>query len=159
MTNSPDDRTLASLLDGLRIGMLGTVTPRPSSRPLTLAEVEHDTLRFLVSRDTNWIEALMIDPSVLVTFSSDEHGIYVAVAGRAELSSDRKLVQRLYIPAADVYFDGVDDPSIAVLEVYVESGEWWDGPSGRVGRALALAKAALTGDPDAVGDKGGVDVG
>ena len=64
-------------------------------------------------------------------------------------------LQRLWNPAAEAYFDGPDDPTAVVLQCAVFDGEWWDGPSTKVGMAIALAKRAVTGDDP--GQSGVVD--
>ena len=39
-----------------------------------------------------------------------------------------------------------DDPNVAVLRFDVSDGEYWDGPSGRLGSAVALLRAKLAGE-------------
>src|SRR3546814_830428 len=73
----------------------------------------------------------------------------------ASLDRDRESVKRIWNPAAEAFFDGPDDPNAADLEAEIYDGEWWDGPSSKVGMAISLAKKALTGAE--AGDHGRVD--
>ena len=79
---------------------------------------------------------------------------YLSLAGAASITLDHDEVERLWNPAAAAYFDGPDDASVGVLRFEVDGGEYWDAPSGRVGSAFAALKAAVTGNPDAVGRAG-----
>lgn len=64
---------------------------------------------------------------------------------------NRGMIERLWNPGAAAFFDGKDDPTVRVLEINVTSGEWWDGPSGRVGQVLSMVKATLGGDAGSAG--------
>lgn len=154
-------KTLHDAISGLRFAMVTTTEPL-STRPLTLAEESEETLRFLVSSEADWVPALSAASTIAsgseaqVSLSDPKGNTYVALHGTAHVSSDRNTIQRLWSPGADVYFDGVDDPTIAVLEIEVESGEYWDGPSGVIGQSIALFRAALSDDPSKSGEHGKV---
>ena len=150
-------RTLSEALEGLRFAMVATADPSSGgtwkSRPLALAGAEGDVLRFLVSVDADWVEGLEATGSpTTVTFSDPGQNTYVALQGSARTTDDRSLVHRLWNPAAGAYFDGKDDPAVRVLEVSVDYGEFWDGPSGRLGQAVSLVRAALGGSSGEQGD-------
>ena len=88
------------------------------------------------------------------TISDDRHNTYVAMNGAAEIVTDRSEVDRLWNPAASAYFDR-DDPNVAVLRFDVSDGEFWDGPSGRLGSVVALLRAKLAGEGEDPGRKSG----
>ena len=62
--------------------------------------------------------------------------------------TDRTLIERLWNPAAAAYFDGKDDPDIAVLELTATGGEWWDGPNSKIGQVLSIVLTAVRGATD-----------
>lgn len=95
---------------------------------------------------------------VLLAFADLSGSTFVSVSGTARLSQDRAMIERLYSPAAGAFFAGADDPRIRVLEVTANSGEWWDGPSGRVGNAVAMLRAVVTQDGSKAGDSGSIDL-
>ncbi len=151
------DKTLDDALDGLRFAMVATADPKNGgtwkSRPLTMAEQDGGTLRFLVATSADWVDGLEIAPSpTTVTFSDPGKNTYVALQGSARTTNDRAKIAELWNVGAASYFDGKDDPTVRVLEVGVEYGEFWDGPHGRLGAAIAMAKAALGKDSGEKGD-------
>lgn len=152
------ERTLDDLLSGFRFAMLATPSPDGiSSRPLTLLEHDGNTLRFLVSQSASWVDALEPSFEAHAAFADPGKDTYVAVSGRARITTDRSLIDRLWNPVASVYFDGKDDPDIAVLELEATGGEWWDGPSSKVGQVVSMVmtkiRGELTGD-----DHGDIDL-
>ena len=150
-------RTLDDVLDGLRFAMVTTESPGGlSSRPLTLMEQEGGTLRFLVSQSADWVQDVA---DVQVSFADPQANTYVALTGTASLSLDRALLERLWTPMAKAFFDGPGDPDLGALEVQVRGGEWWDGPSGRIGQGIAMLRAAVTHDEGNAGSSGAVSPG
>ena len=152
MAVSSDDskeRTLDDLLDGMRFAMLATPSPDGiSSRPLTLLELDGSVLRFLVSRSSAWVATGAPTFPAHAAFADPEHETYVGVSGSATISTDRALIDRLWNPAASAYFDGKDDPDAAVLELSATGGEWWDGPSSKVGQVLSIVLTKVRGHTD-----------
>jgi general stress protein 26 len=147
-TDKPEPRTLEDVLDGLLFAMVSTSAPGGDglARPLTLLELDAPLLRFLVSREAEWVAPLLADEGpVQVSFADPSENTYVSVAGLGRVVRDEDLIERLWNPAAGAYFDGRDDPAIAVLEVEVVDGEWWDGPSSKVGQALSMVRTKVTG--------------
>lgn len=110
--------------------MLMTMIGREhSSRPLTIADVSEHRLSFLIDATTEW-----------------------ATLDRAE-------VDRLWNPGAAAFFDGKDDPALAVLHLDVSDGEYWNGPSGRISAAIQMVRAALSNAPEPVGERGEIATG
>lgn len=158
MTDTDPTKTLDELLDGRTVAMLMTmIGEEHSSRPLTVAGVEGGRLSFLVDRTTQWATAIADGGAVThLTVADARANTYLALNGSASIVADREEVERLWSPAVGAFFEGNDDPDAAVLRFDVHDGEYWDGPSGRIGSTLAVVKAALTDDPGDAGDHGAV---
>ena len=148
-TNDTDAvRSLERVLEGQRFAMVTTASPKGlRARPLTLLEQEDADLRFLVSKESEWVRELAAPvASVQVSFADPGENTYVALQGHATLDDSRDAVRRVWNPAAEAFFEGPDDPNAVVLECTIFDGEWWDAPSTKVGMAIAFAKRAVTGD-------------
>jgi general stress protein 26 len=158
MAEHETTKDLAELVEPGSIVMLMTmVGEEHSSRPLTVAAVTDGTIEMLVDRTADWAEAID-EPGTAVHLSLADvrRNVYASLPGTASLTPDRSEIERLWSPAAGAYFDGKDDPALAVLRYEVHGGEYWDTPSGRLGAAIALVRAAVTDDPGAAGDHGTV---
>jgi hypothetical protein len=88
-----------------------------------------------------------------VALSDVRHNKYAALNGTASVTRDRTEIERLWNPGAAAFFEGKDDPNLAVLHFNVNDGQYWDSPSGRLGSLIAMVKAAVGGD-DAAGEQG-----
>ena len=158
MADPAAPRPLDDLVDnGDTVMLTTTVDGRPSSRPMTVAGVSGDRLDFLVDTTTEWVEDVARGGAVVhVTISDTRGNTYLALNGTATMTDDRAEIDRLWNPAASAFFDGQDDPILAVLNFAITDGQYWDSPSGRIGSLLALVKAAVGGHDDA-GDHGPVN--
>ncbi len=139
-------RTLSEALDGLRFAMVATedaTSGQWRARPLAVAAADGSVLSFLVSVGADWVEGMPDGGApTTVTLSDPGKNAYVALQGQARLSQDRARIAELWNVGAASWFDGQDDPQVRVLSITVDHGEFWDGPSGRVGQLLQMAKAA-----------------
>lgn len=152
-------RSVRELLhDRPHVAMVGTVVDgHPSSRPVTCVDVTDHRMSFLVNRQHPWVQAIADNRAVVhVTVADHSSNVHLALNGQALVVHDGREIERLWNPAARAFFDGPDDPDVAVLHFDVSDGEYWDGPSGRLGRAVALLRAAWGGDEDTVATQGPV---
>jgi general stress protein 26 len=125
-----------------------------SSRPMTIAGVHGDCLDLLVDTTADWYDAVAAGTAVShVALSDVRHNNYAALNGTASVTRDRTEIERLWNPGAAAFFEGKDDPNLAVLHFNVNDGQYWDSPSGRLGSLIAMVKAAVGGD-DAAGEQG-----
>jgi general stress protein 26 len=153
----PDPRALDSLLDRGRALMLMTAGPDgEQGRPLISGGVEGNTIRCLVNRTAAWMRLFDGGASVPVTIvvADQAHSTFVHARGHATVRSGRAEVDELWSPVTAAFFAGPDDPDLAILAVEADSGRWWSGPSGTLGRAVAVARAAIVNHAEAVAEQG-----
>ncbi len=131
--------------------MLTTITGdgQLRSRPLHTEAIDEDGgLWFIVGAEAPKIlEALDHGGRVGVCYADLAHEDYVSITASARLVGDPQRKAELWSPTAEVWFPGgKEDPTIAVLHVTPERGEYWSGPASAGGKLLAFARAGLTGD-------------
>jgi general stress protein 26 len=118
------------------------------ARPMAVAAVEETgELWFVTGDDTPKIDEVLKDASAVVT--GQEKGRYVALTGRLDVIHDRERIGALWKESWRVWFpDGKDDPSIVLLRLRPEIGEYWDsrGVQG-VRHLFEAARALLDGQP------------
>ena len=153
MSDDLDDKRqhLHELLRGFDTAMLVTRTADGSlrARPLTVAKVaparEDGRVYFSTSVESPKIGELEADAHVAVTFQDSKR--YVSLSGTARLLRDRALVDELWNETWKVWFPrGKDDPTLAILEVTPDAGQYWD-LTGLAGLRYVVAslKAYATG--------------
>jgi general stress protein 26 len=148
--------TLTELLEGLRIGMLGTHRNGALiTRPITTLDIEGiDTLWFFVAADSAIATEVDAEEQVCVSYVDTAGNRYVSARGRGAIIADTERIAQLWSPSYTVWFDGPDDPNLALLRVVVTEVEYWDAPASTLGRFIAFTTALATGDAGALGAHG-----
>ncbi len=144
---------LKDLLAPSKIGMLVTSQGRALvSRPVTTLEVDGaDSVWFMIAADSAIAAEVARRPRVCLSYVDESGGGYLSLRGIGTIVRDRNRIQTLWNPRYTVWFEGPEDPNIALLLVVVTELEFWDTPATTVGRLVALTKAIVTGDSAALG--------
>jgi general stress protein 26 len=155
-----DTEKLVELLEGIRFAMFTTRSEgRLHARPM--ATIDADTsgsLYFFVDRTTDLFDEIDVDPAVGLTYSDNDGARYVSVSGTASKRDDRARVEDLWNPILKAWFDGPDDPKLQLVEVRIDTAEYWDGEGNRLVRLVGIVKAAVTGDEYDAGEQGEISL-
>jgi general stress protein 26 len=121
----------------------------PASRPLLTQKLDDDgVLWFFVPSDGSLALDIDSNPRVSATYSDHGRGVYVSVSGYARLVYDPERIFALWQDRLETWFsEGPLDPRLGLLRIDVDHAEYWDERSRRRIRLLALAHAALGGEP------------
>ncbi len=151
--NSHQDvvKKLGELIKATKVGMLTTVADEQGtlrSRPMATQQVEFDgDLWFLTSIDSAKANEIEKDHRVNISYADSSDNRYISVSGTARVFRDQKKIKSLWSAWYKAWFPkGIDDPSIAVLRVQVDSAEYWDGPSSSIVQLAGFVKALATGE-------------
>ncbi len=130
------------------------------SRPMDTQQVDDEGhLWFLTSRKADVVGEVHTHPAICLTYGSKAKNTYVCVSGKAEEIHDQAKISELWSPLQGVYYPGGrEDPDLTLLRITPAHAEVWTGPSGVVGRLLAFATAAITGNEDSMGAKKDIDL-
>jgi len=118
------------------------------ARPMAIAAVdESGEIWFVTGDDSAKVDEVYKDARAVVT--GQEKGRYVSVSGRLDLIKDRDRIHALWKEAWRAWFpDGKDDPTIILMRLRPEIGEYWDNRGMRGVRFLfEAARAVLDGQP------------
>jgi len=153
MNDDETSRKLHDLLHGFSTAMLITHAGGGlRARPMAIASLtESCELWFITGSDSAKAHEVEQDTRVHVVCQED-HSAYVALEGRAELSSDRKRIADVWRPAFRVWFpEGMGDPDIVLIHVIPERAEFWDNTGiNKLAYVWELARALATGKPPQV---------
>jgi general stress protein 26 len=154
---------LAKLMKKIDIAMLATVGKGGHlvSRPLSTqcATFDGERVWFLTERDTPKVGEIRRHPQVNVAYASKDANTYLSVSGKARVVRDQALIDTFWNDAMKAFFpNGKDDPNIVLIEVAVDTIEYWDGPGSLIGKALTFAVARVTGNEEVMGENRIVDL-
>jgi len=162
MTSADAIIKLRQLIDDQRVVMLSSIAPSGEihGRPITLCEVADDgRLWFLVSNEADWVAGMAAGSAVNVGVANNDEQTWVSIAGPASVHHDKARVDRLWSPAASIFFPGgKDDPNLRLLAVEPQTAEYWDAPSGRLQQLALMALGKISSDRPDLGDSGTIDM-
>jgi len=131
------DRVVMLGLDGVDDGHA-----RPMSAQL---EADHGPLWFFTTKENTLVRKLDQARRVVCTFAAKDHALFACVHGTLSQDADRALVERLWNPFVAAWYDGKDDPTLALLRLDPERAEVWENESS----VFAGLKLLFGGDPKA----------
>ncbi len=162
-TRTQDVERLAKMMEKIDIAMFTTIGEqgRLVSRPLSTqcASFDGERVWFMTSADTPKVAEISRNPAVNVAYASSDANTYLSLSGHARAVRDRALIDEFWNDAMKAFFpDGKDDPDLVLIEVAVDSVEYWDGPGSWIGKAASFVVARVTGNAEAMGENRIVDV-
>ncbi len=154
---------LYEIIRDLEVGMLTTVRADGTlhTRPMvTRFDESSGGLWFFTNEHAPKAREVKADDEVVVAYADAKRQVYASVSGRAALSHDQALMKRLWAPALITWFPkGLDDPDLALMNVDVQNGEFWDVPSKTVAEIMAAVQDGLDNPPPVdTGDHGKVKI-
>lgn len=98
----------------------------PHARPMRVAEVtEASEVWFVTDRQSAKVEELQANPSVLITMQGGSK--FLSMTGTISPSDSASDIDRLWSEAWKIWFpEGKTDPSILLLRLKPDFGEFWD---------------------------------
>ncbi len=156
--NTYDLADLTHKLQGIRFTMFTTHQGEEMrARPMTTLEATEDgTLWFFGVRDSELTDEVAADSRVGLAYADNGAGTYAFVSGKGYLREDRAKVDELWNPIHKAWYDGPDDPDLQLIEVRIQSAEYWDSPDSGIVRMVGVLRAAVTGEEHEVGTHGEV---
>ncbi len=140
---------LLELIADIKVAMLTTMDKEGylRSRPMMTQDTEFDgALWFFSAAHDGKAADLERDPRVNLAYAFTDKQRYVSVGGLAEIVHDEEKKRELWQEVYRAWFpQGLDDPQLSLLKVYVDKAEYWDAPSSRFVEIVGFTKAVLTG--------------
>lgn len=153
MQQTTDEKTLWTLIEGIKFGMLTHQHSDGSLRsaPLTTQNKSGDEgthLYFFISRKSEIARCVALEANVNVAYSHPGDDRYVSVSGTAAIVEDQTKKDYLFTPFAKAWFPGgPTDPDMALLVVDIDHAEYWNVTESKMTQLAKMAKAAITGEP------------
>ena len=112
------DMTVMLGLDGARDGY---------AQPMT-AQMENDEggpIWFFTAKDNSLIEALGQSHRAIAAFADKGHHLFASISGELSVDTDPAVIDRLWNPFVAAWFEGKDDPRLALLRLDPDSAKIW----------------------------------
>ena len=129
-----DDREIEDefwgAIDDSPFVMLGLHEARDSAmQPMTAQFEERDRdqgqLWFFTARDHDLTRAMGADNRAAASFASKGHDLFASLRGRLILDNSREQIDRLWNPVVAQWYEGKDDPKMALLRFEIDDSKIW----------------------------------
>jgi general stress protein 26 len=124
--------------------MLGLAIESGVSRPMTAQfQGDSDSCWFFTTKDGDLFQRFTEDHRAVATYCAKDQRLFANVLGKLTLEAERDMVDRLWNRYVAAWFEGKDDPNLALLRFDATSAEIWLNETG----LLAGVKLLLGADP------------
>lgn len=151
---------VGKLISKARFAFVTTSTSdgRLLSRPLAIQERDFDgDLYFFTEDPSPKTEQIATDSHVNVSLQAGDD--YLSIAGTASVTRDQALIDELWNPYAEAWFEnGREDPAVALLKVHADSAEYWSVDTPKPIALIKYAKAIITHEQPDVATNTSVDL-
>jgi general stress protein 26 len=130
-----------------------------NSRPMTPLEMDHDGAIWMMASKQSLRAALgSTSMPVNLAFARPDHDEYISISGHASFVDDPHRKASLWTVAGRPWFDGPQDPDLALVKVTPRHVEIWEGPDSSIVRVLAMAASVVSARPVGMGHKQTLDM-
>jgi len=159
MTDNQNREKLWKLIKGVRFTMISHTTDSQEihSQPMTMLNTEHmnenKNLYFILKDTNDLVKAINSGRNHIgLSFAEPADSVYVSMSAHAQISTDAALIEKLWNPWAENWFEGKNDPSVRVLVAEAISAEYWNVTDNKVTQLFKVLNGSLSGktnEPDA----------
>jgi general stress protein 26 len=124
------------------------------ARPMALVQDDYDgTLWFFTKHDAAKVDEVQKDKHVCVAFSDHDNNVHVSMSGTANITKDQNLIDTMWNPIVAAWFpEGKDHPNVALLEIKVHKGKYWDSDKNPITFFYEIAKANVKDEHPDMGE-------
>lgn len=127
-------------------------TFRPMS---TLKVCDEGNIWFFSEKHSAKNKAIAHDKDVQLFFSHPGKSSYLVVNGKAEITLDQSIIDKLWTPFDEIWFkEGKNDPNISVIKVTPKNAYYWDTNGNRMINLLKMVASVTVGKNLVSGSQG-----
>lgn len=159
MSDTTPQDLVTEIIEETRIASLTYVDEqgRLVSTPMGTQDFDSPQVTYFITQlDSEKVAAIRERPQVNVAFSSKAG--WVSLAGTAEVSDDRALLEKLWDASASAFMaGGPEDPNSGVLIITADTASYWESP-GTAATVVQLVKGVVSDATPDLGDSGTVQL-
>jgi general stress protein 26 len=98
---------------------------QPMSANFEDEDRERGCLWFFTANDHDFTRALGQSNQGLAAFSAKDHGLFASLRGTLVIDNDRATIERLWNPFVAEWYEGKDDPKLALVRFDLDDAKIW----------------------------------
>lgn len=149
-----DYAEINSLIKDIRFVMVTFITEdgHLHSIPMTTQNSDFNgVIWFIGAKNSELVKNIPTNNQVNLGYSNISNNDYVSINGIAECVQDQEVLDQLWSPAYEAFFEqGKSDPNIQLVRVVCNGAQYWKG-AGKLVTLFKLAKASISGETEQLG--------
>ena len=125
---SDKQKHFQDILQSFDTAMLTTIGTdnKPRSRPMRIAKIcDDDVLWFVTSVESGKVDEIEANNNAAIVMQGG--GKYLSMTGTAHVVNSKERIDEVWKDAWKIWFpEGKNDPSVVLLKIEPEEGEYWD---------------------------------
>jgi len=157
MINLEEREKVWEIISEIKFGMIITKNEKKfRARPMTIIQDTFEGKLYFFTNVKAEQELRFDEQSgVSVVFSDIKSHSYITLNGTAKLIKDTHLIDQFWSFMTSVWFPkGKDDPDIALIEIDISCGEFWDNDKGSFSSMVEILAAKFSKRIPHLGEKG-----
>jgi general stress protein 26 len=98
---------------------------QPMTARFEEADRDRGAIWFFTARDHDLTRALGQDSEAVASYASKGHSVFASLRGRLVLDNDRRTIDRLWNAVVAEWYEGKDDPKLALLRFDIADARIW----------------------------------
>jgi len=98
------------------------------------------TIQFVTDDDSAKIEEMLLNRNLCLSFADTKAMQFASVSGKAQLTDDKTVIEKLWGPYCEAFFPGGPD-SVSVITLDASRAEYWDNDKNKLTLAYEVTKA------------------
>lgn len=149
-----DYEQINALIKDIRFVMVTFITEEGHlhSVPMTTQNTDFNgVVWFIGAKNSELVKNIATRQQVNLGYSHISNNDYVSINAIAECVHDPEILEQLWSPAYEAFFEqGKNDPNIQLIRVVCNGAQYWKG-NGKLVTLFKLAKASITGETEQLG--------
>ncbi len=83
---------------------------------------------------------------------------FLTVFGKATISADKSIIEKLYVKSDDNWFDGKQDPNITAIKITPQDAHYWEPKSNALVSLVKMGVGFITGEKQELGKDGDINI-
>ena len=114
--------------------------------PMSTKEVDEEgNIWFLSNKNSEHNKHIAEQGVAQLYYGKGSSMEFLTVFGKATISTDKSIIEQLYVKSDDSWFDGKDDPNVSIIRIQPTDVYYWDSKVGKFVSMLHFLTAIVTG--------------
>jgi len=159
--NQEAKEKMKDLAEDIDFTMLATRLGKKPFHAIPMSTKKVDELGniwFLSGRDSQHNANIVKNNDVQLLYSKPSNMEFMVVSGTAHITTEKSILEELYGPSDDMWFDGFEDPNLSAIKVQPNEAHYWEPKHNKLVTLFKMGVSTITGNEPDLGEDGDLEL-